>query len=166
MSKAFTRESDDSSPDEILPPRSQPSPGLKNYITRQGADRLSQQIGDLLEQRRVLLKASGQGDTSASLRRIDSDIQKLQRTLNSVIVADPPTDKDKIAFGASVLVRDSTGEQDTYQIVGLDETAPEQGRISASSPLARALMNRRAGEKVRFQSPAGDQELTILTVHY
>ncbi len=90
MSKAFTRESDDSSADEIRPVRTQPSPGSKNYITRQGADRLRQQIEDLLEKRRVLLKDDGQGDTSASLRRIDSDVQKLQRTLNSVIVAEPP----------------------------------------------------------------------------
>ncbi len=135
-------------------------------MTRQGADRLRQQIEDLLEKRRVLLKDSGQGHTSGSLRRIDSDVQKLQQILNSVIVAEPPADKDKIAFGASVLVRDSSGEEETYQIVGVDEAEPGEGRISASSPLGRALMNRRAGEKVSFQTPAGTQELTIVRVHY
>ena len=51
-------------------------------------------------------------------------------------------------------------------IVGVDEADPETGRISWISPLARVLLSRRAGDKVRFQSPAGVEELTILKVHY
>ena len=112
------------------------------------------------------MSAGSDVDTKANLRRVESEIQKLQLTLNLVIVAEPPADKDKIAFGASVRVRDSSGEEETYQIVGVDEAEPGEGRISASSPMARALMNRRAGETARFETPAGDQELTILTVHY
>lgn len=168
MSKAFTRESDAPDADEIAPPRPNPSPGARQYITREGADRLRKQLSDLLEERRALLSQSSQANpnTTANVRRIESTLQKLQGTLDSVIVADPPADPSRVAFGASVRIRDQHGEEETYQIVGTDEADPGQGRISSISPLARALLNKKAGEAVRFQSPAGDQKLAILSVRY
>lgn len=166
MSKAFTRESDDRSADEVAPARPQPLAGVKNYMTRQGADRLRLRIDELVEQRRVLLGASGRGESQPALNRIELELQRLQRTLQSVLVVEPPADKEKVAFGASVLVRDQEGEEETYRIVGVDEADPAEGRISSASPLAQALIRRKAGDKVRFKSPAGEQELTILAVHY
>jgi len=168
VSKAFTRESDDAGADEIAPVRPQLCAGAKNYITREGADRLTQRLHDLLEQKRVLASGSSETDVNvkAALRRIESAIQQLQSTLDSVIIAEGPAEKEKVAFGASVRIRDQHGEEDTYQIVGVDEADPTQGRISSISPLARALLSKRVGDRVRFQSPAGQQELTILDVHY
>ncbi len=168
MSKAFTRESDDAGGDEIAPVRLQLLAGAKNYITREGADRLRQLLNDLLEQRRVLASGSSEADVDAkaALRRSESAIQKLQSTLDSVIIAERPADQERVAFGASVRIRDENGEEETYQIVGVDESDPAQGRISWISPLARALLNQRAGDKIRFQSPAGAEELTILKVDY
>jgi transcription elongation factor GreB len=113
-----------------------------------------------------LVTESGRTETKATIQQIESDVQRLQRTLESVIIAEPPVDKGKVALGASVLIRDRTGEEETYQIVGIDEAEPDEGRISSASPLARALLNGRAGDKVHFKSPAGEQELTILVVHY
>jgi transcription elongation factor GreB len=168
VSKAFTRESDEASGDEIAQLRSHPPPEVKRYITKEGADRLRQQANDLLEEKRALLKSSDSGspDTSAKSRRLEAAVQRILLALDSVIVAEPPTDTGKVGFGATVRIRDQSGEEETYQIVGSDEVEPGQGRISSISPLAQALLNRRAGEKVFFKSPAGDQELTILTVHY
>ena len=83
-----------------------------------------------------------------------------------MIVAEPPADPEKVALGASVRVRDEDGEEETYRVVGIDEADPGKGRISSGSPLAQALLTRRAGEKVQFQSPGGSQELTILSVSY
>jgi transcription elongation factor GreB len=48
----------------------------------------------------------------------------------------------------------------------VDESDPEQGAISWISPLAKALLSRRAGDKVKFRIPAGEDELEILSVHY
>ena len=168
MSKAFTRESDDANADEFAPVRPQLLAGAKNYITREGADRLRQRLNDLLEQRRVLASGSNEADVNAkaALRRIESTIQRLQTTLDSVVIAERPADQEKVAFGASVRIRDENGEEEAYQIVGVDESDPAQGRISWISPLARALFNQRAGDKVRFRSPAGSEELTILKVDY
>lgn len=168
MSKAFTRESDDASGDEIAPLRPPPVSGAKRYITRRGADHLRQLANVLLEEKCALLKEPGaaSADTVGKLRRIEAAIQRIQQTLDSVIVAEPPADSEKVGFGASVHIRYHNGEEETYQIVGSDEAQPDQGRISAISPLAQSLMNSRAGDTVRFKSPAGDQELTVLAVHY
>ena len=168
MSKAFTRESDDASGDEIAPLRSHIPPGVKRYITKEGADRFRQQATILMDKKRALLTggSSGSADTTARVRQIDAAIQKIQRVMDSVMVAEPPTDAGKVGFGASVRIRDAHGEEETYQIVGPDEAEPGEGRISSISPLAQALLNSRVGDTVRFSSPAGEQELTILAVGY
>jgi transcription elongation factor GreB len=64
------------------------------------------------------------------------------------------------------MVRHGNGEESAYHIVGVEEADPERGSISWISPLARALLSRRVGDKVRFRSPEGDEELTIMTVRY
>ena len=168
VSKAFTRESDGASGDEITPLRLQVQPGIKRYITKDGADRLRQQANALLEEKRALGTGEniGSNDSIARVRRIETAVQRLQQVLDSVIVAEPPTDSGKVGFGASVRVRHRDGEEETYQIVGPDEAEPDQGRISSISPLAQALMNSKAGDTVRFKSPGGGQELTILTLNY
>ena len=104
MSKAFTRESDEDDAEEILSGRFQVSPGAKNYITRQGADRLRENLNELLEKRRVGANAGNNADPEAKAeqRRIESAIRKLQSILDSVIVAEPPADSGKVSFGASV----------------------------------------------------------------
>ena len=104
--------------------------------------------------------------TEADARRLDVLIRRLQATLESVVVAETPADQTNVAFGASVTIRHENGEEDEYLIVGVDEAAPETGRISWISPLARVLLSRRAGDKVLFRSPAGVEELTVLKVHY
>ena len=169
MSKAFTRESDDESgAEEILSLRPQLPPGTRNYITREGADRLKQRLNDLRENKQAMVtmsNAAGKG-AEADQRKIESAIRRLQQILDSVVVAEIPVDQEKIAFGATVMIRHGNGEEAAYHIVGVEESNPERGSISWISPLARALLSRRAGDKVRFRSPEGDEELTIMTVRY
>lgn len=157
MSKAFTRESDDS--EEQPPVRAALPPGTRNYITRQGADRLKLQLADLHRKK----QAAEAGDQQ---QKIEPAIRRLQQVLDSVIVAELPADREKAAFGATVVIRRRNGEQETYRIVGVDEANPESGSISWMSPLARALLSRRAGDKVKFRAPAGEDELTVVSVTY
>ena len=167
MSKAFTRESD-SGADEIPAFRPQLPPGTRNFITRVGADGLRQRLTDLLERKQALGTRSIEASATveADLRKLESAIRRLQQTLASVVVAEIPADQEKIAFGATVTVRHGNGAEAAYQIVGVEEADPERGSISWISPLARALLLRRAGDTVRFRSPAGDEELAIMTVRY
>ena len=168
MSKAFTRESDQSGAEEIPSFRPRLPPGVRNYITREGADRLKQRLNGLLEKKQGLAAGSNEAGTAseAEQRKIESAIRNLQQILDSVVVAEIPVDQEKIAFGATVVIRHGNGEEEAYRIVGVEESDPDHGSISWVSPLARALLSRRAGDKVRFRSPAGEEELTILSVRY
>lgn len=167
MSKAFTREPD-SGAEEIPAFRPQLPPGTRNFITRVGADGLRQRLTDLLERKQALGTRSIEASATveADLRKLESAIRRLQQTLASVVVAEIPADQEKVAFGATVTVRHGNGAEAAYQIVGVEEADPERGSISWISPLARALLLRRAGDTVRFRSPAGDEELAIMTVRY
>jgi len=167
VSKAFTREPD-SGAEEIPAFRPQLPPGTRNFITRVGADGLRQRLTDLLERKQALGTRSIEASATveADLRKLESAIRRLQQTLASVVVAEIPVDQEKVAFGATVTVRHGNGAEAAYQIVGVEEADPERGSISWISPLARALLLRRAGDTVRFRSPAGDEELAIMTVRY
>jgi transcription elongation factor GreB len=84
--------------------------------------------------------------------------------LGSVVVAQPSPNPEKVVFGATVRIRHQNGEEETYRIVGVEEAEPENGSISWLSPLARALLSRKVGERVRFRTPAGPDELTIVAL--
>jgi transcription elongation factor GreB len=156
MSKAFTRESDDSGEDEIAPVRQALPPGTINYITGEGAERLQQRLKELLDEKERLKSSE------ADLRKLESKIRTLQQTLSSVVIAQPPPNSDKVAFGTTVRIRHQNGDEETYRIVGVDEADPENGSINWLSPLARALLSRKVGHKVRFRTPAGADELTVI----
>lgn len=165
VSKAFTRELDDAQADEIPSLQFRP-PETRNYITKEGADRLRRRLSELREERRIRAEKTADPNTPAALKRLDLEIQKLQLILESAAIAEPPADQEKVSLGAWVRLRDEEGDEETCQIVGAEEAAPAEGRISSASPIARGLLARRAGDKVHFKVPAGLRTLTILSVRY
>ena len=73
----------------------------------------------------------------------------------------------QIKFGATVLLVDEdTDEETTYQIVGEDESNIEEGRLSISAPLARALINKEQGDSVEVNTPGGSKAYEVLNVKY
>jgi transcription elongation factor GreB len=106
-------------------------------------------------------------ETDAQKRKLEARIRLLQLILQSAVITHAPTgSRERVCFGAAVLIRDKEGEQTTYQIVGIDETNLDRGYISWRSPLARALLGHRAGDQTHFDSPSGRKELEILSVTY
>ena len=75
-------------------------------------------------------------------------------------------DVTRVFFGATVAIEDEDGNAARYTIVGQDEIDTARGHISYKSPLARALLKRRAGETILFRKPAGEVELTIVSIAY
>jgi transcription elongation factor GreB len=181
MSKAFTRESDGDDEDEV-PPGLQLPQGVKNYITPAGHARLKAEFDHLLRVERprvveVVHWAASNGDRSENgdyiygkrrLREIDRRLRFLTKRLDAAEVVDPQsqTNIDQVFFGATVTLCDESGVENTYTIVGVDETDLGRGHISWVSPLARALIKAKEGDSVRFQSPAGIREIEILAVEY
>jgi transcription elongation factor GreB len=169
MSKAFTRESDD------LPERPPPllqsplPPGVKNYLTPDGARRFQEELQHLVEMERPKIAAAS-SDSSAQRREfqaLDQRIQHLRQTLQSAeVVSPPPKPWDQVRFGAAVTVRDGNGEKSRYHIVGAAEMDADRGWVSWLSPIAKALLNARLGQRVRFKFPSGDEQLEILDISY
>ena len=181
MNKAFVK-NEDSDDDEELPPSLAIPAGARNYITPGGHARLKSELDHLLRTERpqvveVVHWAASNGDRSENgdyiygkrrLREIDRRIRFLTKRLGIAEVVDPARQQsaDQVFFGATVTIGDEQGGEQTYQIVGVDETDFARGRISWISPLARALLKAREGDLVRFQSPAGWREIEVLTIEY
>jgi transcription elongation factor GreB len=167
MSKAFTREDD--RPDVTVVPRpaSVLPPGAKNYLTSDGAERLRRELNHLVEVKRPGLIANGPASDSPEFQALNHRIQQLQESLASAVVVELPTEPlDRVRFGATVTVREHSGEESSYRIVGVDETDIDRGWVSWISPIAKALMNARVGERVHFKLPGREKELEIVSITY
>jgi len=158
--------------------------GEPNYITRDGARRMQEELVLLRTKQRPKIvqevaDAAAQGDRSENaeyiygkkkLREIDRRIHYLTKRLESARVVEPAdrgdADANRVFFGATVDIEDEDGNAATYQIVGADEIDLAKGRISYKSPLGRTLLKRKVGETVVFRKPSGETELTVLAIRY
>ena len=157
------------------------SVGIPNYITREGAKRLQDELARLLHRDRAkvvqdVADAAAQGDRSENaeyiygkkkLREIDRRIHWLTKRLESAQIVPPRTDgATRIFFGAIVEIEDDAGTRATYRIVGEDEIDTAKGDISYKSPLGRALLKKEEGDVVKLARPSGEVEVTVLAVRY
>ncbi len=155
---------------------SEKKPPSKNYITPIGFRKLQTEFEELrLKTRREvvqkLAEAAAEGDRSENaeyiyrkrqLRDIDRRIRFLLKRMSLAEVIDPSQHRsDRVCFGAVVFVEDESGKSLRYQIVGEDESAPRDGKISWSSPIGRALVGKRIGDTVIVHVAAGERELSI-----
>lgn len=158
MSKAFTSEENEDNGPLELPPL---PTGFKNYMTPDAFARLQGEAEQLEREFQTLSKQDvGQENRRNEIQR---RLRYLLPRLEASVVIDPvqqPT--DRVLFGCRVTVQDSAGERQEWTIVGLDEAAPEKGRISWMSPLANALLDKRVGD----QAVVGKQRLTIVRIAY
>jgi transcription elongation factor GreB len=181
MSKAFVKENENGDDDSDLEVPAPATPGGKNYITPQGAEKLRQELKELVNVTRpkiteIVSWAASNGDRSENgdylynkkkLREIDKRIRFLTKRLEIAEVVDPTQSKsDAVHFGATVTLLDESGTEKTYAIVGIDETDIKLGKISWISPLGKALLKAKKGDTITFRSPKGEEDLEILSVKY
>ena len=96
-------------------------------------------------------------------------ISKLEELVALADVIDPTAGaaSKKVVFGATVTIEDSdSGEKQTFAIVGEHEADIKAGRMSFTSPVARALIGRQAGETVQVRTPRGAKEYEIVAVKF
>ncbi len=72
----------------------------------------------------------------------------------------------RVAFGAWVTLADDAGAEVTYRIVGADESNLDQGTISVTSPMARALINREVGDEVKVNAPGGVRTFEVVDIRW
>lgn len=99
--------------------------------------------------------------------QIEAHIADYEDRLTRAQVIDPSDlSGDKVVFGATVHLFDENRKPITYQIVGEFEADAKAGRISYSSPLARALIGRSVGDEIEFTVPAGDKYYMIDKIEF
>lgn len=95
---------------------------------------------------------------------VEGRIKELEILLATARVVEEIGPVDSVQVGSRVTIREDGSEEERYTIVGAAEADPSLGKISNESPLGRALMNRKAGETVQVDAPAGSFAVTIVKV--
>ena len=182
MNKAFTRETEPNDNDDE-PATLAPLPaGGKNYITPQGYEALRSELLDLIDTERpkvvdIVHWAASNGDRSENgdyiygkkrLREIDRRIRFLTKRLEIAEISNPSIHhgSDQVFFGATVTYAESSGEERTVTILGIDEANSALGQVSWISPVSRALLKSRVGDEVNLVTPHGVVVLEVLKVDY
>ena len=116
-------------------------------------------FGDLSENSEYVEAKNEQGKLYSRIAELDEILS------NYTLIEEQETQKDTVHVGNNVLVRDlEFDETMQYQIVGSQEADPMNGRISEDSPFGRALLGRKAGEKVVVEAPAGSIQYQIVEI--
>lgn len=152
-------------------------------LTVNGAEMLKAELQNLKSVQRpaviaAIAEARSHGDLSenaeydAAKERqgfIEGRIQDIEGKLSNAQIIDPKTVEadDRIVFGATVELEDTdSGDTVIYQIVGEDEADIKVRKVSVSSPIARALIGKHAGDIAQVQAPGGVREYEILDIQY
>jgi transcription elongation factor GreA len=152
-------------------------------LTERGFQKLQEELHRLKTKDRhaviqAIAEARAQGDLSENAEYeaakdkqgfIEGRIAEIEAKLAAAQVIDPSAldAGGRVVFGSTVdLEEEQSGEAVTYQIVGDDEADLKQGLISVSSPIARAMIGKEAGEVAEFQAPGGTRRYEIVEVRY
>jgi transcription elongation factor GreA len=152
-------------------------------LTKRGAEKLKEELHRLKTVERhaviaAIAEARAQGDLSENAEYeaakdkqgfIEGRILEIEGKLAAAQVIDPSQldAGGRVVFGATVdLEEEESGDAVTYQIVGDDEADLKQGLISVSSPIARAMIGKEAGDVAEFKAPGGTRRYEIVEVRY
>ena len=139
MSRAFLKETDD--PVGDLPER--PVSPHRNLVTLEGLAAIEAELSRLEEERRGL-----PADDRPALARLDRDLRYWRSRRATAEPVEPRKETGKVQFGSTVTIRRDDMREPTLQIVGEDEADPASGKISYISPLARAVIGKKAVDVV------------------
>ncbi|OGO12709.1 MAG: transcription elongation factor GreA [Chloroflexi bacterium RBG_13_68_17] len=149
----------------------------EHFLTAEGATRLRKELELLKGPRRTelagrLRHAVQMGDLSENADYtvakedqafLEGRILELETILREAVIVEGAA-ADVAAVGATVIVSESGGPAETFQLVGVKEADPRQGRISHESPIGLALLGHRAGDTVQAVTPGGTLTFKILEV--
>jgi transcription elongation factor GreA len=104
-------------------------------------------------------------DAKNDQAHLETKIARLREKIaDALVVEEDAAAAGVVGFGSTVVVRDADGIERTWRIVSSHDAAPAEGKLSAESPVAVALLGRRTGDKASVALPRGTRELTILSV--
>ena len=151
----------------------------QTYLTQEGYDKLEEELHHLRTVRRKeiahrlelaleegpLLENAELEDARNEQAFVEGRILMLERMLgNAVIIEETEGPHDKVEVGSHVTITEGNQSPETYRIVGSAEADPTKGLISNASPLGRAMMGCKIGDKVTIEAPDGELEFTIVGI--
>ncbi len=152
----------------------------KTILTREGYDKLVKELDYYISVRRnqvaeQIAIARGFGDLSENAEydeakneqsRLEAKIAEMENTLhNCIVVEDDEVDTETVGVGNSVTVNNMTlKKEQTYTIVGANETDPRNFKISSESPIGAALLGKKVGQTANVETPGGIVKMKVLKI--
>lgn len=164
MSRAFVKE-DAQGPDEDPPER--PVSPQPNYVTPRGLKILQDMEEALLTELKGFEGAQDDPLKKKKKRELERDLRYVRARLESAIPVDPAKQpKDQIRFGASVVLQREDGEKKAVRIVGEDEAEEGGQTLSWAAPFAQTLFGLKAGQALHWETEAGAEKWSVLSISY
>lgn len=148
------------------------------FLTREGLKKLEEELAYLRTVRRAevaerlhnamedgeLIENAEYEDAKNEQAFVEGRILTLENMLSNAVVIEDDGPEGVVRLGSIVTVREDGGKPEKYHIVGAAEANPREGRISNESPLGKALMDRKVGDAVKVNAPAGVLTFTIVGI--
>lgn len=166
MSRGFVKE-DDQEEVPMVPQRAYLPEGVANFVTRAGVDQLLHEKEMLIKEKDNLGNISD-NEKRISVNHINAKLQLLNNRIAEARVVDlNEQTQNEIRFGAKVTLKTAwSGAIQSFQIVGVDEADIAKGKISFVSPLAKALINKKIGDKVTLMRDKVEIVFEIMDITY
>lgn len=150
---------------------------MSEYVSQEGLEKLKQELEYLKTEKRQdiarrLEHAKSLGDLSENAEYqetkeeqsfVEAEIAELEERIRNSVLIEKKKGDGIVSVGSTVRVR-SDGREETYTIVGFEESDPLSGKISNESPLGRAFLGRKAGDAFEVRTPGGITEYSILEI--
>jgi transcription elongation factor GreB len=166
MSRGFVKE-DDQEEVPLVPQRAYLPEGVTNFVTQAGMNQLLDEKQMLIHEKDNL-SSSNDNEKRIALNYINAKLQLLNnRIAEAKVVVLKEQPQNEIRFGALITLKtEASGDIQVFQIVGVDEADIPKGKISFISPLAKALINKKIGEKVTIKRTREDIVFEIMDIVY
>lgn len=149
-----------------------------SFLTNEGRDKLIEELAHLRDVRRIeiaqtlksavedgdLTENAGYDEAKREQAFVEGRIQELEAILATSTVFDLTATYSVAALGADITIVEDGNAPETYTIVGRTEADPTNGRISNESPLGKALLGRKVGDRIEVNTPGGKLEVKIVNI--
>ena len=166
MSRGFVKDGDQEEV-PMVPKRAYLPEGVTNFVTRAGMEQLMAEKDTLIREREEL-NIANENERQIAVNYINARLQLLNNRIAEARVVDTKDQpQDEITFGAIATLKNiASGKIQDFQIVGVDEADIAKGKVSFISPLARALINKRTGDRITLKREKDAAVFEILKIVY
>lgn len=138
-----------------------------NYLTKVRRPEIAERLRQALEDGGELTENTEYEDAKNEQAFIEGEIVRIDRILRNAKLIEATGDTNKVHIGSVVKVMEKGGDSvEEYRLVGAAEANPREGKISTESPLGKALLGSKVGDKVKIKAPDGDITFIIKEISF